>query len=71
MSDGRPYGPERFKNIVKERYLISKFTNTSYNDVGDITPLEREYILGFIAEEKKKEEELIKEKSNNKKGKRR
>lgn len=70
MSDGKPYGPERFKAIVRERYIISKFINTSYNDVGDMTPLEREYIIGFIAEEKKREEELIAEKSK-KKGKRR
>ena len=38
--------------------------------MGEITPLEREYILGFIADEKKKEQELLEEKSK-KKGKRR
>ena len=34
--------------------------NTSYNDIGKITPLERQYIIEFIIEERKKEEELIK-----------
>lgn len=58
--DGKPYGPSRYKELVKERYLISKAMNTSYNDIGKITPLERQYIIEFIIEERKKEEELIK-----------
>jgi len=41
--------------------------------VGDITPLEREYIIGFIADEKKREKELQEEKAmtKNKKGRKR
>lgn len=58
--DGKPYGPCRYKELVKERYLISKAMNTSYNDIGKITPLERQYIIEFIIEERKKEEELLK-----------
>lgn len=58
--DGKPYGPYRYKELVKERYLISKAMNTSYNDIGKITPLERQYIIEFIIEERKKEEELLK-----------
>ena len=61
MSDGTPYGPARFKNIVKERYFISKRCNTSYTDVGLMTPLEREYIMDFIIEEIEKEDQAIKE----------
>lgn len=61
-----PYGPERFKQIVEERYEISKNINTSYTDLGKITPLERKYILGFIIEEKKKEKQYIQEKLGNK-----
>ena len=54
-SDGKPYGPERFKNIVQERYFISKKCNTSYLDVGYITPMERKYLLEFILDEIEKE----------------
>ena len=50
-SDGKPYGPSRYKDIVQERYLIAKSINTSYLDTGKITPLEKKYILGFIKEE--------------------
>lgn len=60
-NDGKPYGPVRFKEIVKERYLISKNINTSYNDTGQITPLERRYIIEFMYEEVKKQKELIEE----------
>ena len=58
-SNGRPYGPERYKEIVKERYIISKHCNTSYDDVATITPLERHYLLDFITEDLKKQKELI------------
>ena len=61
-----PYGPERFKQIVEERYEISKTINTSYNDVGKMTPRERKYILDFIIAEKKKEKQFIQEQLGNK-----
>lgn len=57
-SDGKPYGPYRYKQIVKEAYLISKNTNTSYVDVMKITPQERNYILEFLSEEFKRTQEL-------------
>jgi hypothetical protein len=57
--DGKPYGPWRFKEIVRERYLISKNTSTSYNEVGQLTPKEREYIIEFIADEIKRSKDLI------------
>lgn len=59
-SDGKPYAPVRFKEIVKECYLISKNCNTSYTDVLTITPAEKNYMLEFIAEEMKSAEESIK-----------
>lgn len=49
--DGRLYAPERFKQIVKERYEISKRINTSYNELGEITPKERQLLLQFIKED--------------------
>lgn len=59
-SDGKPYGPYRYKEIVKECYLISKNCNTSYVDLLKITPIERDYLYEFILEEYQKTEELIK-----------
>ena len=65
--DGKAYGPVRYEELVKERYLISKTINTSYNDTGALTPLERRYILNYIIEEfNKQKEELEKLKENKK-----
>lgn len=58
-SNGKPYGPERYKTIVKEKYYISKNINTSYKDIGDITPTEREYLLQFIEDDLKRTKETI------------
>lgn len=67
-SDGRPYGEVRYKDIVQERYLISKSTHTSYLDTGKITPLEKKYILEFIKEEIDKTKEAAeKRKKRNRK----
>ena len=49
--DGKPVGPELYKQLVKEAYVITKNTNTSYTDLMNITPTERKYILEFIKEE--------------------
>lgn len=64
-NDGRPYGPSRFKEIVKECYLISKNCNTSYSDLLGITPLERTYLLEFIADEIQQTQEAIKNRKSN------
>lgn len=57
--DGRPYAPVRFKEIVRERYEISKRLHTSYNEVGEITPTERGYLIDFILEDCKHQKEMI------------
>ena len=57
-SDGKPYGVERFKQIVEECYVISKKINTSYNDLMKITPLERTYLIQFIKRDLERENEL-------------
>lgn len=49
--EGQPYGPIRYKELVRERYLISKYCHTSYKDVGDISPAEKNYLIEFIKEE--------------------
>jgi hypothetical protein len=64
-SDGKPYAPKRYKEIVRERYLISRFSNTSYKDLDNVSPLEREYLLEFIYDEKQKEIEAYEEAKRN------
>lgn len=56
--DGKPYGPIRFKDIVKERYIITKHTNTSYGDINNMTPLERSYIIEFIKDDLQRQKDL-------------
>jgi len=63
-NDGKPYGPYRYKQIVKECYLISKNVNTSYIDVMKMTPQERNYLLEFIAEEIQRKQELTEQVMN-------
>jgi hypothetical protein len=48
--DGKPYGPKRFKEIVKECWFLSDQMNTSYSDVLDLSVQERFYIAECIKE---------------------
>lgn len=64
--NGEPYGPERFKQIVKEQYLISKTINTSYLDLEKVTPQERTLLLRYIVEDNEK---IMKKMSKNKENK--
>ena len=57
--DGTPYGPKRFRELVKECWFISDNTNTSYTDVLDISFLERLYLIEFINEKQKATEAAI------------
>ena len=65
--DGTPYAPKRFKDIVYERYFISSQCNTSYNDVGRMTPLERKYVTEFIIEKLEKEQKALEDAQKKKK----
>ena len=56
--DGKPYGPSRYKEIAKERYLISKHTNTSYDDTANISPLERGYLLEFLIDDMQRQKDI-------------
>ena len=56
--DGKPFGPTRYKEIARERYLISKHTNTSYDDTSNITPLERSYLLEFLLEDMQRQKDV-------------
>lgn len=66
-SDGKPYGPHRFREITKERYLISKYCNTSYKDLDNVSPMERAYLLEFIYDELQREQEAYEEAKRNSK----
>jgi hypothetical protein len=57
--DGKPFAKERFKQIVKERYVISKNSNISYQDTGMMSPIEIEYVLQFIQEDLKRQVDAI------------
>lgn len=58
-NDGKPYGPWKYKKLVKECYWIAKYCNTPYTDVLQISPLERNYLLQFIEEDDRKNKEAI------------
>lgn len=57
-SDGRPFAPVRFEQIVEERYQISKRIHTSYNELGDITPRERLLLLDLLRKDIEHENEI-------------
>ena len=57
MNNGQPYGPIRYKQIIKECYLIAKNCNTPYTALLDITPSEKTELLHLIIEENKKMQE--------------
>lgn len=64
MPDGSPYAVQRYKQIVEERYQISKYCNTSYSDTGNITPTERRYLLSFINEDLEAKNRIVEENLN-------
>ena len=41
-----PYSKVRLKELIKQCYMISKNCNTSYNDVLEMTPIERKKKIG-------------------------
>ena len=56
-----PYGPSRLKELIRQNYMISKNCNSSYNDVLQMTPTERDYLIGFIIEEANETQKIIQE----------
>jgi len=64
--DGKPYGPWRYKQIVKESYIITKNTNTPYSDILNMTPTERELMIEFLSEDFKKQQEQLEQARKNK-----
>lgn len=39
------------KNIVEERYYISKYTNTSFSDLYNVTPFEKKILIKLISDD--------------------
>ena len=58
-SDGKLYAPIRYKELVRECYSISKNCNTSYYDILDLTPREKDYLIEFIVEDAQQSKELL------------
>ncbi len=66
--DGKPYGPKRFKEIVKECWFISDQISTSYTDVLDMSVPERIYLAECIQDKLEATRKALEEiKSRNKK----
>lgn len=62
-NNGQPYGPIRYKEIVKERWYIAKHSNIPYSDTENMTPAERNYILEFISEDFQRNKEAMEKKA--------
>lgn len=54
---GNATGPKIYEEIVRECYYISKFINTSFNELLDVTPADRALLLKNISIEAKKSAE--------------
>lgn len=58
--EGKPYGPEKYKQLVKSCWIIAKNSNSSYTEIRDkITPTEMGMLLNLIKEEADKNNEAI------------
>ena len=51
-NDGTPYGPKRYKEIVKECWYVSDNLHTSYTDVLNLAYQDRVYLIDYINEKK-------------------
>ena len=60
--DGTPYGPKRFREIVRECWYISDQLHTSYTDVLDLSFQERVYLIELINEKIDATQRAIEEK---------
>lgn len=57
--DGTPYGPKKYKEIVRECWFISDQTNTSYADVLDLSYQERVYLIECISDKQQATQKAI------------
>ena len=47
------------EDITKEKYLITKYTHTSFLDIDEITHIERQMLLKFVVEDLKEQNAAI------------
>lgn len=59
--DGKPYGPQKYKQLVYECYCIAKQCNTPYNAVLDLSCTERSELIRLIIEENEKRAREVQE----------
>ncbi len=59
--DGTPYGPKRFKEIVRECWFLSDQMNTSYTDVLDLSVQERLYLAECVKDKQEATKKAIEE----------
>lgn len=55
----KPLALKCYKQLMFQRYYITRNTNTSFVDTAQMTPTEREYIIKFIVDENKKTRETL------------
>ena len=58
-NDGTPYGPKRYKEIVRECWYISDNLHTSYTDVLDLSFQERFYLIELINQKQEETKKAI------------
>ena len=58
-NDGTPYGPKRYKDIVRECWYISDNLHTSYTDVLDLSFQERFYLIELINQKQEETKKAI------------
>ena len=58
-NDGTPYGPKRYKEIVRECWYISDNLHTSYTDVLDLSFQERFYLIELINQRQEETKKAI------------
>ena len=49
-SDGQPYGPKRYRELVRECWYVSDNLHTSYTDVLDLAVMDRISLIRLINE---------------------
>ena len=59
--DGTPYGPKRYKELVKECWYVSDNLHTSYTDVLNLAYQDRVYLIECINEKKEANAKAIAE----------
>ena len=70
-SDGKPWAPQKFKQLVKDRYAIAKHLNASYLEVGELSVVEKMYLVEIINREEQETQEQLKRLKENRENQKR